>query len=245
MKKIILILSLLALIASACNLATKQQSVEENVQNETEVEENQSQKTLKYLYNDFGFFDDGTCVSDINSPNPELTDTYHEFPTFLVVGKHAEWEFFDDFGHITPSWKIINYHKVNSPMQVTNFETSTENITKSDIQNIKETCLIIIRPAFDSSSEDAGEIAADWDYYANETSKRYEEAGIKTEYAKKQYLRFTIADNEKIMIDTKKDQNGKIPPSALLYRKGYIPIMISISGESDEGNKLIEKYLHQ
>jgi hypothetical protein len=62
--------------------------------------------------------------------------------------------------------------------------------------------------------------------------------------AQKRYLSFTLYDGEKIIVDTKKKQNGNVlPSSALLYRKGYIPIMISISGESEEGMEWVDSYL--
>ena len=196
----------------------------------------QAQKTLKYLHNGFGFFDDGTCVSDINSPNPEFTDTYHEFPTLLVVGKHAEWNFFDDFGHITSGWEILNFHKVNSRMQITNFETNIAQIDQSKIQDITETCLIFITPKNNYE---------EWVWYRNDREEEYSAKGIPSIDAKKQYLSFELIGGEGIIINTKKEQNGKFPPSALLYKKGQIPIMISISGESDDGNEMIEEYLRE
>jgi hypothetical protein len=269
MKKTILILSVFAFIASSCGNKT-----EKIVINEREIEypaeefeENQTRKRVKYYFKGSNetvvFFDDGTAYESSDGDvgisrdgyvvlDESLTERtwegapYREFPDFVIIGKIERFDFFGDFGRITPDWQIINYHLISSRrMQITNFETDIENISKSNIQHITENCLILIRPEFGNSSEEDGDPAADWDYYAHETSKRYKAMGIETVSAKKQYLRFTIADDEKIVIDTKKEQNGTLPPSALLHRRGYIPIMISISGESDEGNEMIEEYLRE
>jgi hypothetical protein len=199
------------------------------------------------------FFDDGTAYESNNGvgisrngyvilEENNLTERtwegapYREFEDFVVIGKIERFDFFDEFGEITPDWQIINYHPINSRMQISNFEKNIEKIAKSDIQNITETCLIFIPP------QDA-DVYAEWVWYEDDRKQEYAAKNIQSVRAQKRYLRFTIADNEKIVIDTKKNQNGKIPPSALLYRKGYIPILISISGESDEGYKEIEKYL--
>ena len=211
-----------------------------------------------YIHNkkteiNFVFFEDGTIsmcsdcnwddsVLELQEPNREIDD----LPEWLFIdnNKNNGIKFFDDFGLILEGWKIINFHKVNSRKQITNFEINIEKIAKSNIQDINEKCLIIIKPEFDNNSEDAGEIAADWDYYANETGERYKAMGLKTVYAEKRYLSFALADGGKIVIDTKKGQNGQnIPPSALLYKKGQIPIIIIISGESEESNKMIKEYL--
>jgi hypothetical protein len=203
------------------------------------VEKKLSEKKLKhyYHYNYFStsFFDDGTATE---SSSPDKEFTYKETPTTLSMAGES-WNLFDDFGHITgieltPYFEIINFHKVNSRMQITNFEENTEKNAKSDIQHISETCLIFITP-------ENGYEELVW--YRSDRENEFAEKGILSVDAKKRYLSFALADGEKFVIDTRKEQNGKITPSALLYRKGFVPIMICISGESEEGKKMIEKYL--
>jgi len=222
------------------------------------VDEKNLQRKVKYLYQAEGVnyicFDDGTAYKEIEDHEADESDliisgkinpenpgniksnaAYKEFPTYLVFnGENYKWNFFDDFGHIEWGWRIINYHRVFSLFQITNFEPETANISAKDIQAIKETCLIFIIP------ENAYE---EWMWYQDDRKKEYETKVIPSVDAQKRYLSFTLYDGEKIIVDTKKKQNSIIPPSALLYRKGYIPIMISISGESEEGTEQIKAYL--
>jgi len=287
MKKTILMLSILALIASSCKDKTAKtfdsapfpamlQSLEKGENGELIVDENvalvvyeieegaQISKKIKYYFKGdtemVVFFDDGTAyesnTGDVQISregyvfiDETLTERtwegapYREFPDFVVIGKIERFDFFDDWGHITPNWEMIHFNIINSRMQITNFEKNTEKISQSDIQNIKETCLILITPKPTASENDEYDPVIEWQNYAYDRKEQYKAMGIEAIDAEKRYLRFLIADDEKIVIDTQKEQNGKIMPTVLLYRKGYIPIMLSITGESDEGNKMIEEYL--
>ena len=231
----------------------------------SEIEEGaQISKKIKYYFKGdtemVVFFDDGTAyesnTGDVQISregyvfiDETLTERtwegapYREFPDFVVIGKIERFDFFDDWGHITPNWEMIHFNIINSRMQITNFEKNTEKISQSDIQNIKETCLILITPKQTASENDEYDPVIEWQNYAYDRKEQYKAMGIEAIDAEKRYLRFLIADDEKIVIDTQKEQNGKIMPTVLLYRKGYIPIMLSITGESDEGNKMIEEYL--
>ena len=204
----------------------------------------QSQRKVKHYYEDnvYGvvFFDDGTALAERygineNFENLEPNAVYEEFPAYLQI-EETKFDLFDDWGHIDRNWKIINHYRIYSLFQVTNFEPETAKIPTKDIQNIKETCLIFVTP------EDSYE---EWMWYMDDRKKEFATMNIQSVDAKKQYLSLTLYDNEKIIIDTKKKQNGTFPPSALLYKKGYIPVMISISGESEEGKELIEEYLRE
>jgi len=208
------------------------------------VEKEQPKNEVRHYYKDavYGvvFFDgDKACAERYgikgNLEDAEPNAVYKEFSNYLQIDD-TKFNFFDDWGHILPEWQIINHRKVHSRFQITDLEPETAKISAKDIQEIKETCLIFIVP------KDAYE---EWAWYEDDRKQEYAAKGITSVRAEKRYLSFTIADNEKIVIDTKKEQNGTIPPSALLYRKGYIPIMISISGESEEGNKMIEEYLQK
>ena len=189
------------------------------------------------------FFEDGkTKISDY-SPDDEFP--YEEYPTFLLL-ENERRDLFDGWGHIEPYWEIINYHKVNSRMQITNFEEKPEKIAKANIQNITETCLILIAPEQNEEPDEEYDEVMEWSMYAYDRQEEYEAKGIKSVNAGKRYLSFALADGEKIVIDTKKEQNGQnIPPTVLLYKKGQIPILLSITGESDEGKEMVEKYLRK
>jgi len=110
--------------------------------------------------------------------------------------------------------------------QITNFEPETAKIPEKDIQAITETFLIFIPP------ENGYE---EWMSYKDARKKEFAARNIESVDAQKRYLSFTLYDGEKIIVDTKKKQHGAIPPSVLLYRKGYIPIVIRISGQNVEG----------
>jgi hypothetical protein len=201
------------------------------------------QKKIKHYfrYEDSAvqFFKDGTA-QDVNLYTQlplSAQYTYKEYPTYLLVGAdEVRWDIFDDFGRIAFDWNwaVINYHHVFSNLQITNFESETGTILASDIQEIKETCLIFIIPD--------EEVDEEWIWYADDRKKEYEAMGIQSVDVKKRYLSFTLYDGEKFIIDTTKDQNGT-SYSALLYRRGYIPVMISISGNSEEDMEMIEEYL--
>ena len=267
MKKIIFTLTAFVLLAISCNQATKKQTPEqpsvqtpETLQTETAGKENVfPTRTVKYLYqatgNNYICFDDGTAFEEnedkadgydylIHSGkiNPEKLGnikpnaTYKEFLTYLTFnGDNYKWEFFDDFGHIEWGWKIINNYRIYSLFQITNFEPETAKIRAKDIETINETCLIFITP------KDGYE---EWMWYMDDRKKEFAAMDIQAVDAQKRYLSFTLYDNEKIIIDTKKKQNDT-GYSALLYRKGYIPIMISISGESEDGMEQINAYLSE
>ena len=208
-------------------------------------DDKQSQRKVKHYYEDnvYGvvFFDDGTAFSERygvkgNFENLEPNAVYKEFPVHLQI-EETKFDLFDDWGHIDQGWKIINHYRIYSLFQITNFEPETAKIPAKDIQKIKETCLIFTTPNNENGYEE-------WAWYVDDRTKEFAAMNIQAVDAQKRYLSFTLYDNEEIIIDTKKKQNGTIY-SALLYRKGYIPIMISISGESEEGMEQIETYLSE
>jgi len=207
------------------------------------------------------FFDDGTAFDCKRCDIPETTEeleylepntTYKEYPDHLLYSKNKKVYFYSssgtlDAGYIYSGWKIINFHKIKSRMQITNFEKDIEKINKAKIQNIDKTCLILITPEQTAIENDDYDPVIEWQNYAYDRKEQYEAIGIKAVYAEKKYLSFVLADGEKVVIDTKKEQNGQgMPPSVLLYRKGFIPIVININGaESDDGIEMIEEYLRE
>jgi hypothetical protein len=199
------------------------------------------QRKVKYRFriNEkvISFFEDGNAEST-DYTNFEVT--YKEYPNYLLL-ENERRDLFDDFGHIEPYWEIFNFHNVNSRMQITNFEENPEKIDRKKIQDITETFLILITPEQSVDANEEYDPVIEWQNYAYDRKEEYEAKGIKSVDAEKRYLSFTLYEDEKITVDTKKKQNGTIY-SALLYRKGYIPIMISISGESEEGKEMIEWY---
>jgi len=227
----------------SCNNKGNVKSVENITEEAGKVEEKQPQKTVKYIYGDDGgvygiFFDDGTCRVYDNELPDERTVAYKEYPTYLYNGiGQKKWKLFNDFGGIEYGWNVINYYRIFSKFQITNIELETDKISDKDIQNISQTCLIFILPE---------NIYEEWAWYQEDRKNDLSAMGVTSSVdAKKRYLSFTLSDGEKIIIDTKKKQNGlDIPSCALVYRKGFIPIMISIAGEDDEGTEIIERYLN-
>ena len=211
------------------------------------VKGKQPQPKLKHCYADDGqvhgkFFDDGTCLVHDNTMPDQLRATYKEYPSLLMANiGQRKWQLFNDWGHIIRGWQVVNYYHIYSYLQITNFEDETAKIPAKDIQNINKTCLIFITPEQSADPDEDYDPVIEWQNYAYDRKEEYEAKGIKSVDAEKRYLSFTLYDGEKIVVDTKKKQNGTIY-SALLYRKGYIPIIISISGESEEGKEMIEWY---
>jgi len=87
--------------------------------------------------------------------------------------------------------------------------------------------------------------ASDRVRYERETVEKFAEQDIPavklTE--EERYLTFTLYDSEWIFIDTQEEQNGR-PYAALLYRVGYIPIIIDIKG-NEEDSEIIDRFLIQ
>ena len=122
------------------------------------------------------------------------------------------------------------------------------NDETDSISVIKETCLIEILPEArhfdDEDSEEAQNYYVamdDWYFYMAETKERFEKTGIRSVVAEKRYLSFTLADNEKFIVDTEEKRNDA-PVSALLYKKGHIPITIDII---DNDMETINEYLKE
>ena len=244
MKKTVITLSILALIASSCKQETKTQAVNSKVVAEQKSEEKQTKKKVKYHFQidekTILFFEDGNAQS---TDYPDFEITYEEYPNFLLLEKERR-DFFDDFGHIEPFWKIINFHKVNSPIQITNFETDTEEINSDQILHINKTCLLIT--LFDTEEDENSEKSADyyiamedWHFFIAETTAKFKEMGVEAIHIPqgKQYVSFALANAENVVIDIRKKQNG-MEWAALLYRKGCIPIMYR-----DGYEEHFEKYL--
>jgi len=117
------------------------------------------------------------------------------------------------------------------PYLITNFQPYNNTIHADSILFINETCLIEVWPEGqdfeDENSEEAQDYYTamdDWCWYIAETREKFKKMGIKSVVAKR-YLSFTLTDNKKILVDTKKEQNGE-SVSALLYKKGHIPMFI-------------------
>ena len=128
--------------------------------------------------------------------------------------------------------------------------TDSQSCTKDTILCINKTCLIEILPDEqhfdDENSEEAQDYYTamdDWSWYIVQTRERFEKMGIKSIATDKRYLSFILANNEKMIIDTKKEYNGE-RVNALLYKKGHAPIIIHIIyGDNDEN--IINEYLNK
>jgi hypothetical protein len=79
--------------------------------------------------------------------------------------------------------------------------------------------------------------------YVFDTEKKFKEMGVETIRLTEgdRFLSFKLYDGQSIAVDIRAEQNGAVY-AALLYKKGYVPIIIDIVG-SDEQNEQIEDYL--
>ena len=151
MKKIILILSLLAFIASGCGRATKQQA--ETVSDE----QSQSQRQIRHYFNNSGTivvcFEDGAARtiqdywnnSDNFDPNTIETDeTCQEFTNYLLIGG-KKWNFYDNSGNILEGWRIIKGQKVEGQAKDPVSSTTLEGRYRYSDENGCELLLDILK----------------------------------------------------------------------------------------------------
>ena len=84
------------------------------------IENKQYAEKPKFLWQSdefvMSFYEDGTAQFSriFNEKIIYLsTSKYLVFPTYIQFDNDNTWEFFDDFGNVSPSWKIFNYHKIS------------------------------------------------------------------------------------------------------------------------------------
>jgi len=189
---------------------------------------------------------------------------YEEWDTFLAIGKVGIWDFYNELGHIIPGWQMINYYRVFSPLQATIFVSNVGEVTPKNLRVIKTTCLILL-PHIEETGEDEASTVIEESFTEEETSEgtsfiptasdrvRYERETIAKFAAQdidavqltpeERYISFTLYDAEWIFIDTQAEQNGR-PYTALLYKVGFIPIIIDIKGNETD-DEIIEQYITQ
>jgi len=245
-----------------------------------ELEPEKEKSALKHYFKNNvtlgAFFADSTSFrASQNGFNSHLFDIdplqitpsdqeYEEWDTFLSFGRVDIWDFFDDAGHIVPGWEMINYHKIHSPLQITNFVTDLSGVPQNKIKNITSSSLIFLpytskNPQKVSTLEiimesvddeipvrDTYYSAAEPDEYQKlqaQVTEKYRDIGIESIYLTEedQYLSFNLNTGFKVVIDITTDQNG-LPYTTLLYRSGYIPILFHLNG-SEEDMELVQKYV--
>lgn len=177
------------------------------------------------------FDTDGDAITDLL--NTETYGTYREMENYLIQGNDIRTDFFEDFGKIDSSWKILKGHSVENQMQVFSY-TTPKNTRSENIETVDETCLIIFSPEYktfkDENSEEADNyfIAMDdWNFYSLELNEEFEKIEVKTIYLKRPYVKLTIENNESIIINTKEKINN-YKTQALLYKKGKRPLIIHL-----------------
>ena len=116
-------------------------------------------------------------------------------------------------------------------------------IHPDDIQIIDQTCLIFIGPEAkefkDEDSEEAQMYLMGIDgfaWYSYEAGLRFENAGITTIHAQKHYLSFALDGGKEHIVDAKER-----PSSAILYRKGQMPMLTEFSYVTDISDKAYDR----
>jgi hypothetical protein len=136
-------------------------------------------------------------------------------------------------------------------LQITNFRPHSDAIPADSIQPVTETCLVEMMPETryfeDEESEEAEAYFTSMDdraYYSWQTRRRFERMGVKSVLARKRYLSFEIDGGEKIIVDTRDEQNGH-HVDALLYKRGRIPMLIDIViNDMDSINAYLEDVIY-
>lgn len=191
------------------------------------------------------FDTDGDFISELMKT--ETYGTYREFDNYLIEKNGVRTDFFEEFGKIDGSWKILKGATVENQMQVFSYQ-SPKNPLSEEIETITETRLIIFSPETktfkDENSEEAEHyfIAMDdWNWYSRELNEEFEQMGIKSIYLKKPYLKLNIENNETITIN-RKDKINNHNAQALLYKKGKRPMIIHLI-TNDNNLDEIKRYL--
>lgn len=186
------------------------------------------------------FDTDGDFITELMKT--ETYATYREFDNYLTESNSGTTQFFEDYGKIDASWKILKGVSVENLMQVFSYQSPKISLPK-DTETITETRLIIFSPetktfADENSKEAENYFIAmdDWNWYSHELSENFEKMGIKTQYLKKRFLKLNIENNEKIIIDTKNKLNN-YKAQALLYVKGKRPLIIHLITSENELDK--------
>ncbi|MDR0829180.1 MAG: hypothetical protein LBN95_03600 [Prevotellaceae bacterium] len=234
-----------------------------------QADEPQTAKKMKYLYfsagDAIGFFDDGTVAEYMscgeNAENwktlftRKVVATYKEFPTYLLtdkkIGKYGtKFEFYSKYyyGNVESEWAMMNFQDIYyQPSSITHYVLHT--VSEDNIQDIRGTCLIQmpveIKHFENEDSPEAEEyltIMDDYAWFMSETIGYFEQKGVKNISPKKKYLRFTLSDGERIVIDSDAAQNN-VKPAALLYRKGAMPVVIDIATKDEDFDIFTDSYL--
>jgi len=102
------------------DLLTKIQ--EKTINDELRSKQN-NKKTVKYYFRANGgqgvFFDDGTaficarCDLDEDLESYKPNSIYKELSTCLLINMNNRWNLYDEYGHITIDWVIVDYNKVD------------------------------------------------------------------------------------------------------------------------------------
>lgn len=183
------------------------------------------------------FDTDGDFISELMKT--KTYGTYREFDNYLIEKNGTRTDFFEEYGKIDGSWKILKGATVENQMQVFSYQ-SPKNPRPQEIETVTETRLIIFSPetkTFKDENSDEAETyftaMDDWNWYSHELDEEFEKMGIKTIYLKKSYLKLNIDNNETIIIN-RKDKINNYNAQALLYKKGKRPMIIHlISGDND------------
>ncbi|UQB69416.1 hypothetical protein [Epilithonimonas zeae] len=178
------------------------------------------------------FDTDGDFITELMKT--ETYSHYTDYDDYLIDKKNKDTTFFfNDFGRIDEGWRILKGISIDNPMQVVSYQ-SPKKPNPSQTENISETRLIIFdietKTFADENSPEAETyftVMDDWGYYSLELNESFEKLGIKTHYMKKRFLNLDLPNHKSITIDTKSKINGD-NVLALLYKKGKMPIIISL-----------------
>jgi len=178
------------------------------------------------------FDTDGDFITELMKT--ETYGHYTDYDDYLIDKKNKDTTFFfNDFGRIDEGWSILKGISIENPMQVVSYQ-SPKNPNPSQTETISETRLIILSPETktfaDENSEEADAYFTamdDWNFYSLELNESFEKLGVKTHYMKKRFLGLDLPNHKSITIDTKSKING-YNALALLYKKGKMPIIVSL-----------------
>jgi PBP1b-binding outer membrane lipoprotein LpoB len=171
-------------------------------------------------------------------------DTQQDANANLIETETIEQYVFTDKEEIHYFADKTDYGRVDFGDIVTRFVT--EKVAKEDIYDVKSTVLIF--PPFpektfeDENSEEAEgyfAMADDFSWYTAETSQHFEALGVKVETTnEKRYVRFQLENGKQVTVDMHREETW----SALLYKKGKLPIKIYIvMNDLDTAEKYLKR----
>lgn len=184
---------------------------------------------------------DGDFIAELLNTEPHYS--YKDFNTY-VLANNSRTDFFNEWGKIDRSWKIINGINISYDHELVSYKKAAKNI--KTLEKVIDTRLIIFEPEYKTFKDENSEEAEayfismdDWNWYSHGLYESFQKLKIETQYLKSRYVTLPIENNEVLNIDTWSNINGA-KVQALLYKKNHRPLIIHLISSDNDFNEINE-----